>query len=153
MKFVLEQTFHQNNCALDCACQNDFYCFDAFGCIFNFISSKSRILIKISSKHKHSILMKKFDAFAPAYTWIVTTVSGVSDTLTRRATLRLQLVIIYLFTFSLSSLVGSTTLESLIISMRSLQNLSARNSVVDRKKLILVEKINFVVEQEIKLVE
>ena len=30
MKFVLEQTFHQNNCA----CQNDFYCFDAFGCIF-----------------------------------------------------------------------------------------------------------------------
>ena len=66
MKFVLEQTFHQNNCALDCACQNDFYCFDAFGCIFNFISSKSRILIKISSKHKHSILMKKFDTFAPA---------------------------------------------------------------------------------------
>ena len=32
----------------------------------NFILSKSRILIKISSKHKHSILMKKFDAFAPA---------------------------------------------------------------------------------------
>ena len=32
----------------------------------NFISSKSRILIKISSKHKHSILMEKFDAFAPA---------------------------------------------------------------------------------------
>ena len=82
---------------------------------------------------------ENFDAFAPAFT--------------RRATLRLQLVIIYLFTFSLSSLVGSTTLESLIISMRSLQNLSARNSVVDRKKLILVEKINFVVEQKIKLVE
>ena len=34
----------------------------------NFISSKSRILIKISSKHKHSILMKKFDVFAPAFT-------------------------------------------------------------------------------------
>ena len=61
MKFVLEQTFHQNNCA----CQNDFYCFDAFGCIF---IKKSRILIKISSKHKHSILMKKFDVFAPAFT-------------------------------------------------------------------------------------
>ena len=70
MKFVLEQTFHQNNSAH----QTNFCCrmngpFKVLmKCVLMgvqkqfMILSNSQILIEISSKNAHSILMKIFDA-------------------------------------------------------------------------------------------